>query len=98
MKIYKNICKKSFINKFIWEKTFSIRKKWLEKNEKNNVTIAVNVLHTTNKKIYPPYVSKNNSNQEKKVIFNDSKWKGVTLSYSKKLLALLRGITSKHYS
>ena len=55
-------------------------------------------MHTTNKKIYPHYVSKNNSDQKKELFFNDSKWKGMTLSYSKKLLALLRGITSKHYS
>ena len=42
--------------------------------------------------------SKTNSNRKKKSI-NDSKWKKEGWNYIaiKKLLALLRGITSKHY-
>ena len=49
---------------------FSIRKSWLEKNEKNNVTIALNVLNAKYIYIYiyPAYVSKQNSNFEKQVI------------------------------
>ena len=35
--------------------------------EKNTVTIALNVLHAINEKIYPAYVSKHNSNCEKQV-------------------------------
>ena len=48
--------------------TFSIRKRWLEKNEKNNVTIALNILYAEKEKIYSVYVSKHNSNREKQVI------------------------------
>ena len=40
----------------------------MEKIEKNNVTIAVNVWYAEKEKIYPAYVSKNNSNHEKQVI------------------------------
>ena len=35
--------------------------------EQNNVAIAVNVLYTKKEKIYPAYLSKNNSNFEKQV-------------------------------
>ena len=35
--------------------------------EKNNLTIAVNVLYAKNKKIYSAYVSKYNSNRQKQV-------------------------------
>ena len=50
--------------------------------------------------IYPVYISKHNSNYEKEIhiYFNDSKWRRMALSCSKKLsslTALLRGITSK---
>ena len=45
-----------------------------KKNEKNNVTIALNILYAKKGKIYPAYVSRNNSNHKKQVIFfNDSK-------------------------
>ena len=47
---------------------FSIRKRWLEKCEKNNLTIAIHVFYAENEKIYPAHVSKNNSNHEKQVI------------------------------
>ena len=33
--------------------------------QKNNLTIALNVLYAKKEKIYPAYVSKNNSNHEK---------------------------------
>ena len=39
-----------------------------KKFEKNNVTIALNVLYANKEKIYSAYVSKQNSNREKKVI------------------------------
>ena len=41
-------------------KRSSIRKRWLGKKEKNNVTIDLNVLYAKKGKIYPTYVSKNN--------------------------------------
>ena len=40
-----------------------------KKIEKNNVTIALNVLYAKKESIYPAYVSKHNSNCEKQVIF-----------------------------
>ena len=50
------------------------------------------------KKIYPAYVSKHNSNREKKVILSMiSNRKGWHYLAVKKLSALLRRITSKHY-
>ena len=36
--------------------------------EKNDVTIALNVLYAKKEKIYPSYVSKHSSNREKQVI------------------------------
>ena len=47
---------------------FFSRKKLLEKFEKNNVTITINVLHAKKEKIYFAYVSKHNLNREKQVI------------------------------
>ena len=40
-----------------------------KKFEKNNVTIALDVLYAKNEKIYFAYVSKHNSNRQKQVIF-----------------------------
>ena len=69
-----------------------------KKFKKNNVTIALNVLYAKKEKIYPAYVSKNNSNCEKQVILlmisNGEKWHYLAV---KKLSALLRGITSQHH-
>ena len=49
-----------------------------KKNEKNNVTTALNVLYAKKEKIYPVYASKHNSNNEKQVILlmipNGEKW------------------------
>ena len=36
--------------------------------EKNNLTIAFNILYTKEKEICPTYTSKNNSNSEKQII------------------------------
>ena len=59
------------------------------KNWRNHVAIALNVLYLKKVKIYPAYVSKNNSNRQKK---------SVAWSSSKKISALLKGITSKNSS
>ena len=59
------------------------------KNWRNHVAIALNVLYLKKVKKYPAYVSKNNSNRQKK---------SVALSSSKKISALLKGITSKNNS
>ena len=70
-----------------------------KKIEKNNITIAHNVLYAKYIYIYPPYVSKHNSNREKQVILLmiSNRKKTMELFCSKKASALLRGITSKHY-
>ena len=60
---------KPFINEYNWEgmKYPSEKDDWT-KFEKNNVTIALNVLYAKKEKMYPPYVWKHNSNREKQVI------------------------------
>ena len=87
--------KYTFTNKYNLEEiSFPSEKDDWKKFEK----IALNVLYSKKEKIYPAYISKNNSNPEKQVIrFNDSKWRRMALSCSKKLSVLLRGITSKHH-
>ena len=57
---------KPFINKYNWEGINfpSERNDW-KKFEKNNVTIALNVLYAKKEKIYPGDISKHNSNREK---------------------------------
>ena len=93
---------KPFINKYHWEGiNYSSEKDDWKKFEKNNVTIALNVLYAKKEKIYPACVSKHNSNREKQVILliisNGEKGRWNYLAV-KILSALLRGITSKHYS
>ena len=46
---------------------FLLEKGDWKKLEKNNVTIVLNVFYVE-KKIYPAYISKHNSNREKQVI------------------------------
>ena len=68
--------------------------------EKNNPTIALNVLYINGKEICPGYISKINSNCKKQIILlmipNEEKedWHYLAVQ---KLLVLLRGITSKHH-
>ena len=58
------------MNKLKWEGiNFPSEKDDWNRFEKNNVTIALNVLYAKNEKIHPAYVSKNNSNCEKQAIF-----------------------------
>ena len=62
---------KSFVNKYNWEGIYfpSEKDDW-KKIEENNLTIALNVCMLKNIyiDIYPTYVSKHNSNQEKQII------------------------------
>ena len=48
---------------------FHLEKNDWKKFEKNNVTVAFNVLLAKREIIFPVYVSKHNSNREKKIIF-----------------------------
>ena len=90
---------KSFINKYSWEGTNSRTGKddW-RKLEKNNPTIALSGLYARNEKIYPTYVSKNNSNREKLFIFlmiiNGEECNYLAVE---KLSTLLTETTSKHH-
>ena len=79
-----------------------------KKLEENNAIISVNVLHTKKKKIYPPYLSKDNSNPQRQVIVSvipigegskepEAKEDNDIIWQKKELSALLRGITSKRY-
>ena len=58
----------SFINKYKWEGTDFHQKKMIIKKliNKNNVTIALNVLYAKKGKMYPLYVSKHDSTQIRK--------------------------------
>ena len=89
---------KPFTNKYNWERTNFHQKKMIRKKlEKNNRTIALDVLYAKKEEIYPACVLKHNSNREKQVFLlmipNGEGWHYPTV---KKLSALLRGITSKH--
>ena len=59
---------KPFTDKYDWEGIHLIRKNNWKKFEKNNLTIAPNVLYAKKEKIYFICVSKNNSKFEKQVI------------------------------
>ena len=88
---------KPFINKYTLEGiNFPSEKDDWKKIEKNNVTIALNVLYAKKEKIYPTYISKHNSNREKQVILlmisnGEKLWYYLAV---KNLSALLRGITT----
>ena len=59
---------KPIISKYDWEETnFSSEKDDWKKFEKNKQTIALNVLHAKEEKVYPAYISKHNSSREKQV-------------------------------
>ena len=46
----------------------SIKNRWLENFEKNNPTIALNILYIEEKEISPVFISKINSNSQKQII------------------------------
>ena len=63
-KITKN---KPITNKHNWREI-----NFLSEKEKNNITIALNVLYAKKEKMFPAYLSKYNSNSEKQQMENDS--------------------------
>ena len=89
---------KDFINKYNWEGIhFPSEKDEWRKFEKNNITIALNVLYVKKQKIYPAYVSKYNSNRERQVILlMIPNGEGRRYLPVKKLSPLLGVITSKN--
>ena len=57
---------KPFINKYNWEGiNYPSKADDWKRFEKNNPTIALNVLYTKEKEILPAYISNHNSNREK---------------------------------
>ena len=103
VKFTKNIKIKPFIDKYNWKSINAPSgKDFWKKPEKNNSTIAPNALYIDNRNfctdienIYPAYVSKHNSESEKKIILmipNHVGWHCIAVT---KLSALLRGVTSK---
>ena len=91
---------KTFINKYNWKEiNFGSYKEDLNNFEKNNKSIALNILsvpHNT-KLVRHAYLSKHNSDRENQVILlmiTDGKKRHYLAI--KKLSALFRGITSKH--
>ena len=84
------------MNKYKWEViNFPSEKDDKKKFDKNNPKITFNVQYMKNEKIYPAYVSKNNSNREKSnYCFNNAKREKWHYPAVRKLSALLRGITA----
>ena len=75
---------------------FLLEKDDWKKVEKNNRTIALNVLYDKKEKIYPAYFSKHNPKQAiLLMITNGEGWNYLAV---KKLLQLLRGIMYKQHS
>ena len=61
---------KPFINIYKWEGVnFPSQKVGWKKVEKNNITIALNLLYAKTEKIYSAYVSKHNSNCKKLFLY-----------------------------
>ena len=73
----------------------SVRKRWLEKIGRNNVTIALNFLYAQKEKIYPSFVSKYKSNCKQVILWMNYSLNGQRQWHYlavKKLSTLLRGI------
>ena len=64
----------------------------IEKIHKNNLTIALNILHASKKNIYiyTAYVSRHNSNCEKEVILLMIPMKKMALSCSKETISIIK--------
>ena len=88
---------KSIINKYnSRELNLSSKICYCETFEKNKQTITFNVLYTKEKYICPAYISKINSNYEKRIILlmiTNAEKEGRHYLAVKKISALLRGIT-----
>ena len=61
-----------------------------KKIEENNVIIALNVLYSKKEKIYPAYLSKQNSNREKQVILVMTSNRQMTLTCKKKTISIIK--------
>ena len=62
---------KTFTNEYNWKRTnYPSKIDYWKTFEKNNLTIALNILYIKDKKILPVYVSKHNSTREKQIILS----------------------------
>ena len=91
---------KSFIHKYNCKGTnYSSKTEDWKTFEKNNPTIALNILYIKEKETYLAYISKHNSTREKQIILlmipNEEKggWRYLAVE---KVSTLLHVITSKH--
>ena len=89
---------KPFIDKYNWDGIrYPTGKDHWKEFEKNKFSVALNVLYKKEMEVSPAYISKHNSNREKKFIFlmiqNAERWHYLAV---KKPPAFLPGITSKH--
>ena len=91
---------KSFINQYNWKETdFPSHKNDWKKFQKNNKTIALNILYVlyNSEEIITAYVSENNLKHKKPSnSFDDYWWLQMALSYCKKLYVLLNEIILSH--
>ena len=89
-----------FIIKYKWEAINYLAKMYdWKKFEKNNPSIAVNVLYIKEKEILPVYISNHNSSREMQIVLlmiQHELKDGWHYLVVKKLPLLLHGITSKH--
>ena len=61
---------KLFINKYNWKGiNYPSKQSDWKKFEKNNPTVALNILYTKEKEIFPAYISNHNLIREKQIIF-----------------------------
>ena len=82
-----------FINKYNWKGiNYPSGKGEWRMFKKSNLTIALKVLNAKkNEYINPPYISKHNLNHS----FNDSKQRKMTLSFSKKIICIIKRNNNK---
>ena len=92
---------KPFINKYNWKGiNYPAKIDYWKTFDKNNPTIALNILYIKENNIYPAYISRYNSTHEKQIILlmisyeeEERRWHYLTI---KELSALLHRITSKN--
>ena len=94
----KNNKSKFFINNYNWKRiNFSSEKNVWKKLEKNNWAIDLHVLYAKEEKIYILLMFQNINISVVKKCFNDSKWRRMALSCSKKTINIIKRKTSKHH-
>ena len=71
---------KPFINKYNWKGiNYPSKQSDWKTSEKNNPTVALNILYTEEKEIFPAYISNHNLIRKKQIIFFDDSKRGKLL-------------------